>query len=96
MIEDEADDDDEDEDEVQQGGQSRSLRGSRLLALSTQGKLLQSFIHPEGHIFESICWFDHKLLVSHRKRGSRAITGMYPINACPIACISADDGWICS
>ena len=42
------------------------LCGRRIFVLSPQGDTLQVFMHPEGLLFDRICGFDGKLLVTYR------------------------------
>ena len=67
-------DDENDEDEY-------DPEGHRILVLSLQGDILQVITHPTqlrgcGPTVESICCFDHKLLVSYESEGVLALQGL--------------------
>ena len=62
--EDEEEDSDEDDDALES---INPLQGRRILVLSLQGDILQVVTHPTEPTaqFTSVCYFDHKLLVSY-------------------------------
>ena len=63
-----------DDEEDEEGELINPLQGGRIFVLSLQGDTLQVYTHPvEGQTFETLCYFDGKLLAPVRRGYSSTV-----------------------
>ena len=66
-----------DKDKDEEGNLINPLQGRRIFVLSLQGDILQVYTHPVvGQTFETLCYFDGKLLASVQNESDACVVGV--------------------